>query len=161
MKKIVQEVEKFATRVACLSTPSVFFSMTNTKLQSVSMIFDIDKELGKNMESNFSYFDYRRLDAMDKDLHGKFDFIVVDPPSIQKEDWKLYAQAAKLLLSPGGRILCTTISENDQLLEELLDLHANVFLPSIPNLVYQYSIFTNYDSDALAISNPEIDGFVS
>merc|ERR550534_3608162 len=110
------------------------------------------------MESNFSYFDYKRLDAMDKDLYGKFDFIVVDPPSIQKEDWKLYAQATKLLLSPGGRILCTTISENEQLLEELLDVHANVFLPSIPNLVYQYSIFTNYNSALFSVPNPELEG---
>lgn len=156
VKKIVEEVERFATRVACLSTPSVFFSMTNTELQSASMIFDIDRELGRNMESNFNYFYYRKLDTVGPHLHGKVDFVVVDPPSIQREDWQLYAAVTKLLLSPGGRILCTTIHENEQLLEELLHLHANVFLPSIPNLVYQYFIFTNYDSELFSIPNPEI-----
>jgi hypothetical protein len=30
------------------------------------------------------------------------------------------------------------------------------FLPSIPNLVYQYNLYTNYPSAQFAVKNPEI-----
>ena len=32
----------------------------------------------------------------------------------------------------------------------------NVFLPSIPNLPYQYATFTNFHSPALSVRNPEV-----
>ena len=32
------------------------------------------------------------------------------------------------------------------------------FQPSIPNLIYQYHLFVNYESTRLAVGNPEIDG---
>lgn len=31
-----------------------------------------------------------------------------------------------------------------------------MFQPSIPNLVYQYNVFTNYPSERFAQKNPEI-----
>jgi hypothetical protein len=38
----------------------------------------------------------------------------------------------------------------------MLGLKQQRFKPSIPNLVYQYSIYCNYDSEKMNQRNPEI-----
>ncbi|CAN0468825.1 unnamed protein product, partial [Phaeothamnion confervicola] len=55
-----------------------------------------------------------------------------------------------------GRILASTISENAPLMLELLRVRPVAFKPSIPNLVYQYDFYTNYESPRLAKRNLEI-----
>ena len=67
-----------------------------------------------------------------------------------------YAEAAKLLLQDEGKILLSTIDENESMLKELLNVDRQMFRPSIPNLVYQYSLYANYESDGLKTKNPEI-----
>ena len=77
---------------------------------------------------------------------------------IKKQVWEKYAAATKMLLRPGGPglVLCSTISENASFMKELLGATPCEFKPSIPNLVYQYSLYVNYDSDRLGAANPEI-----
>lgn len=72
--------------------------------------------------------------------------------------WESYTAAAKLLLRPGGAglVLCTTISENAPFMQELLGASPCAFKPSIPNLVYQYALYVNYDSKRLGTANPEL-----
>ena len=90
--------------------------------------------------------------------------VVIDPPFIVHDVWRKYAETARLLLKPGtdannvplGKAVCTTVIENEPLLTELLGAKATQFQPSIPNLVYQYNLFTNYPSDIYAQVNPEI-----
>jgi hypothetical protein len=38
----------------------------------------------------------------------------------------------------------------------MLSSYAQAFQPSIPNLVYQYNLFTNYPSTVFCKRNPEI-----
>lgn len=73
---------------------------------------------------------------------------------------------------PLGRVILTTIYENKELLFELLGatptvecyallwllayLDFQAFQPSIPNLVYQYNLYTNYNSVVFNQKNPEI-----
>ena len=38
----------------------------------------------------------------------------------------------------------------------LIILYNIAFLPSIPHLVYQYNLYTNYNSDVYSKKNPEI-----
>ena len=64
-----------------------------------------------------------------------------------------------MLLSEGGKILLTTIQENAPMLDRLLGVKPRTFQPSIPHLVYQYSLYTNYESDQLDEKNPEIPDF--
>jgi hypothetical protein len=115
-------------------------------------------------------------------LHA-FDCVVIDPPFITEEVWRAYADTAKLLLpesssgslpsSPSasspvrfarlaktrGLFIGTSVIENADLMRELFDAHATPFMPSIPNLVYQYNLFTNFvPKAALSESNPEIVG---
>ena len=61
-----------------------------------------------------------------------------------------------MLLSKEGKILLTTIQENAPMLDRLLGVKPRRFAPSIPHLVYQYALYTNYESDQLAELNPEI-----
>ena len=97
-------------------------------------------------------------------LQHTFDYVVIDPPFITDDVWQLYAQTAHLLLTapthsdgPVPRILLSTIPENLPLLSSLLSVHLCRFRPSIPHLPYQYSFFTNYDSERLSALNAEID----
>lgn len=55
-----------------------------------------------------------------------------------------------------GKVIATTTAENEELLHELLGVRPTVFLPSIPHLVYQYSLYTNYDAPTFAEPNPEV-----
>lgn len=61
------------------------------------------------------------------------------------------------VLVPRGKLLCSTIPEHHGFLYELLGLHRGLFRPSIPNLIYQYSLYINYPSELLYQYNEEID----
>ena len=55
-----------------------------------------------------------------------------------------------------AKVLASTIPENAAMMHELLGVTEQRFKPSIPNLVYQYSLYTNYESAGLGVENPEI-----
>ena len=89
-------------------------------------------------------------------LSPQFDFALIDPPFITTKCWECYATTIRLLLAPGGKVLASTVRENAPLLKQLLGLERQVFLPSVPSLVYQFSFFCNYDSPQLRHANPEL-----
>eukprot|EP00744_Colponema_vietnamica_P025989 GILI01038418.1.p2 GENE.GILI01038418.1~~GILI01038418.1.p2 ORF type:complete len:184 (-),score=47.97 GILI01038418.1:33-584(-) len=152
---MVEQVETFATRTAFLSTPSIYFSLKNADVKSRSKCFDFDQ--GFASDPNFVFYDFNHPENIPADLHHQFDFIVIDPPFITREVWEKYAAACRLLLAEGGKILCSTIAENADMMAELLGVAPKTFRPSIPNLVYQYSLYANYDSEGLSQLNPEVD----
>jgi hypothetical protein len=93
--------------------------------------------------------------------------VIIDPPFITREVWEKYAATTKLLLleettsdredhSKANCILLSTIAENEAMMKELLQVNPVAFQPSIPNLVYQYNLYTNYNSERLAKVNEEI-----
>ena len=44
------------------------------------------------------------------------DLCVVDPPFITEDVWRKYAEAVRLCLRPGGKVMCTTVAENEGVL---------------------------------------------
>ena len=56
----------------------------------------------------------------------------------------------------GDAVIATTIHENAAFMRELLGVLPNTWQPSIPNLVYQYDLYTNYASQRFTSANPEI-----
>ena len=54
--------------------------------------------------------------------------------------------------------MCSNIYENHSLLQQLFGetITPQKFLPSIPNLVYQYCIFCNFETKFLGKENHEI-----
>ena len=58
--------------------------------------------------------------------------------------------------SGGARIIATTVDENAALMEALFGCKPVLFRPSIPHLVYQYSVFTNFSSSVLDTDNLEL-----
>lgn len=55
-----------------------------------------------------------------------------------------------------GKVLLSTIAENEGMMHELFGARPVPFLPSIPHLVYQYRFYANYEPTRLAEANPEI-----
>jgi hypothetical protein len=160
--RIVEEVVRVGGRVGFLSTPSLYFALPESVRESC-FVFDID-EVWKN-DRGFVLYDFNSPDTLREDLHNSFDMVVVDPPFITEEVWRKYAIASKILLKSGkdestglylGKVILTTIYENKNLLKELLDAESTAFLPSIPNLVYQYNLFTNYPALSFERRNEEI-----
>lgn len=161
---IVAEVEDKAKRAAFLSTPSVYFSLKDKELRANSKVFDLDTQWEK--DPGFVLYNYKEPENIPEELHHTFDYVVIDPPFIVTEVWELYAKAARLLLVEGtdddgvplGKILGTTIGEHKEFLSDLCGLKAQAFQPSIPNLIYQYELYVNYESERLSQPNPEIAG---
>jgi len=150
----VDEVEATDGSAALVSTPSIYFSLSEA-VRTRSKVLDFDRQW--EADAGFVFYDFNEPDAVPSELHNTFDFVLVDPPFITPEVWEKYATTTRLLLRPGGRVLCTTIAENASMMQELLGLQPVRFRPSIPTLVYQYSVYTNYQSDRLDALNPEID----
>ena len=139
---------------AFLSTPSLFFALSPTEREN-SRLLEFDTTLGEG-EANFVQYDYHQPRALPAELKESFSCVVIDPPFITRDVWLLYVQAAKHLLSPDGRIVCTTVIENAPLLKEHLGVRPNRYLPAIPNLPYQYAVYTNFSCATLDRPNPEV-----
>lgn len=154
---LTKEIEEHATKVAFLSTPSVWFSLENPDIQSRSFFFDVDLQWGKH--ANFVHWNYNEPTDVDPKMHHEFDCVVIDPPFVTGEVWAKYAEAARLLLKDGGKIILSTIPENAEMLKEMLNVEPQAFQPSVPHLVYQYNFFTNYQSTNFASLNPEVESF--
>jgi len=157
---MVAEIESVAIRCAFLSTPSIFFSLSNKQLQHNSKLLDYDETWSDH--PGFVKYDFHKPDDLPASLHHSFDYVVIDPPFITDDVWTLYARTALLLLTPAGsstppRLLLSTIPENADMMRDVLGVSLVRFRPSIPNLIYQYSFFTNYYSDRLDSFNAEID----
>mmetsp|Transcript_25807 Transcript_25807/g.42382 ORF Transcript_25807/g.42382 Transcript_25807/m.42382 type:complete len:186 (+) Transcript_25807:109-666(+) len=156
---IVKEVAT-QTRLgaAFISTPSIYFALKSAFPDVRSFLFDIDERFSP--EKNFVPYDFNSPERLPSVLQGSFDVVVIDPPFITHEVWKKYAQAARLLLvgppSSDGKIILTTIQENEETLKDLMGVTRRHFLPSIPNLVYQYALYTNFPSVSFDQRNPEI-----
>jgi len=157
---MVEQVERNSKDgCAFLSTPSIFFSLKDKDVKAKSKVFDFDEEFGKKDPASFVKFDFNKVELLPDELRGTFDMVVIDPPYITEEVWAKYAEASRFLLKEGGLILGSTIDENADFLKELLNVRRTVFRPSIPNLVYQYSFYVNYEDEACNVKNPEILDF--
>ncbi|CAG9336335.1 unnamed protein product [Blepharisma stoltei] len=141
------------TKIACLSTPSLYFSLTE-KSKENSRLFEIDRSFQR--DKGFVFYDFNHSEELDPALEKSFDVVVVDPPFITREVWEKYSRAVKFLLKDGGKIIVSSVDENAPMLDELLKVKRQAFKPSIPHLVYQYSFFTNYNSSRFSQKNSEI-----
>lgn len=124
-------------------------------MRQASWVFDFDAVWSK--EPHYFKYDFNEPTTVPPELHHTFDCLVIDPPFITQEVWAKYAATAQLLLAPGGKVIATTVAENHQLLADLMEgMRPCLFKPSIPHLIYQYNLFTNYDSATFSKRNPEI-----
>ena len=147
-------MKQSALDCAFLSTPSLFFALGSAE-RSRSRLLEYDSTLGEG-EPNFVQYDYRQPCELPAELKGAFTCVVIDPPFITNDAWLLYVKTARYLLAPGGRAVLTTVIENAQLLQEHLGVKPNRYLPAIPNLPYQYAVYTNFSAAKLDQTNPEV-----
>lgn len=108
--------------------------------------------------SGYHFYDFNDPEGIEEHQRGTFDVILIDPPFVSHSVWKKYATTARLLMRQDrtAHVIATTVDENAQLMSTLFDCKSVLFRPSIPHLVYQYSVFTNYASSVLATKNLEI-----
>ena len=159
-----------ALRIAFLSTPSLYFSLTPGvgSVQESSAVFDFDTQWSDH--PNYHFFDYNDVEGtICQEMRGTFDMCVIDPPFITKDVWTKYATAVQLCLRPssssllgggGGKVMCTTVAENETLLKTLFGggIRSVKFMPSIPHLPYQYRLFVNFEPTSSSLNewNEEI-----
>ena len=148
-----------------LSTPSLYYSLPEAIRQN-SYLFDFDTGPNEAWVNDRGYvaYDFNFPAVIPAHLLGKVDMLIIDPPFIVEHVWAKYVETSKLLLKAGsdvhgvpfGKAVMTTVCENAGFLEESLGGISTAFQPSIPNLVYQYNLFTNYPSAEFEKINPEI-----
>ncbi|ETV81698.1 hypothetical protein H257_05302 [Aphanomyces astaci] len=170
--------------VAFLSTPSLYYACEELQKDATFaatstptfVLFDLDAALPRVVPYDFNDPTSFPGHAATEFEHA-FDFVVIDPPFITEQVWTKYAESARHLLVPQGKLLLTTIgtiyihyssppwtsflilthaAENHVFLDRLLSCTLRRYQPSIPHLVYQYGTYANYESVALDQLNPEI-----
>ena len=143
-------------RVAFLSTPSLYFTLSDEERKQCTLL-DYDTTLSSQNCKSYKFYDFNYPASIDANLRGSFDVIVIDPPFISPSVWKSYAITVSLLAKEGAHIICTTVAENEALLERLFMCQKTNFQPSIPNLTYQYNTYANFESSALSTTNAELE----
>jgi hypothetical protein len=161
VNQITKHAEDENSKIAFVSTPSIFFSLDDS-FKHKSKLFDYDDRLLKR-HANAVKFDFNEFSDLAKnpEFLDKFDFIMIDPPYINEPSWTKFAEFAKVIAQKSNdnikaKILTCSIAENKDLLKKLLDLEMKNYQPSIPHLVYQYNFFANYEDDLLNEINKEI-----
>ena len=174
---IITEASTQGKRIAFLSTPSVYFSLKDPAVKAASRVFDVlifrltlSNQIDKRFASDpgFVYYDFTKPTDVPKECKEYFDFIVIDPPFITHEVLskvafygnetvnRQYVETVNVIKAKECKILFSSIRENAEFFQEKLGLESKQFMPSIPNLVYQYTFFANYDSEGLIKANPKI-----
>jgi hypothetical protein len=157
---IVNQIEKYGSTIALISCPSIFFSLNN-EMKDKSFLFDIDTSFCKK-HKNAKEYDYREYEKLIPEFENKFDFILIDPPFIDQEPWSKFAEFATKIAKKDeegnviAKFLCSSIAENKDMLKNLISVDIKKYQPSIPNLIYQYNLFSNYEDEELNIINEEI-----
>ena len=83
--------------------------------------------------------------------------VVIDPPYITREVWELNALAIKKVIkAEDGKIILSTLDENEGFIKELTSCDKITFRPYIPTLIYQFAFYTNYQSPEFGQKNEEI-----
>eukprot|EP00928_Gymnodinium_smaydae_P007743 TRINITY_DN1276_c0_g3_i1.p1 TRINITY_DN1276_c0_g3~~TRINITY_DN1276_c0_g3_i1.p1 ORF type:complete len:222 (-),score=32.50 TRINITY_DN1276_c0_g3_i1:130-795(-) len=157
-----QEVLSSGCRTAAfLSVPSVFFGLTEEeRLRCGCQLFEYDRRW--ESEQGFVFFDYKSpLESIDSSLHGRFDFIIADPPALMQDVLAKYAEVIKLLASPDAKIIFSTLESFMPRMLDMLDAFPQRFKPMLPGFAWadtgRYAFFTNYRSEALRKPNEELE----
>jgi hypothetical protein len=169
ISRIVEDLNDFKGKVAFLSTPSIYFSLEE-EFRKECFVFDFDRKW--ESDRGFVFYDFNHPNDVPSELSGSFDCVVVDPPFITKEVWEKYAATSRLLLKPGGdililfsmvrlllklgRVMLTTILENEQLLSDLLGAKPTVRLSFELNKVIKFhflGISAEHPEFSLSISS--------
>uniref|UniRef100_A0A7S4M2W1 Uncharacterized protein n=1 Tax=Prymnesium polylepis TaxID=72548 RepID=A0A7S4M2W1_9EUKA len=146
-------------RLACLSCPSVYFHLSEeARAKCGASNFEYDRRWAD--DKNFVFYDCYAPSNVEESLHGQFDFLIADPPSLQTSVLENYATTIRLLAAPGARILFSTFDSFQPTMSELLGLSPQRFKPALPGLGYaesgRWSFYANFASVALCLPNEEL-----
>ena len=147
-------------RVAFLSTPSLFAALVAHGIPCD--VFDLDPDVSAGIadsRNRYIRYDYSNP-IMSHDFDNMYDVVVIDPPFISKEVLERYAVTTAQIKMHAARIIVSSVIENDSILCKCFGpIRPVPFKPSIPNLIYQYSLFVNYEiaiDSPLGVMNPAV-----
>lgn len=144
--RVSEEEGNLPVRIAFLSTPSIFHAACKRGLNKNCFLFEFDPELLVENDPHYIQFDFRSLE-FDQEIIESFHVFVIDPPFISTEVIDAYAEAYRILrTNDDAEVIITSIAENEPVLRAAFGhrMTSAPFKPTIPNLVYQYSLFVNY-----------------
>ncbi len=99
---MVAEASEFGSRIACLSTPSVYFSLPPS-VRANARVFDIDTAFAT--DSGFVEWSFKSdPNSIPAQYANAFDYVIIDPPFISEAVWAKYAAHAKHLLVKGDEL---------------------------------------------------------
>ena len=161
---IINEVKRIGSkRTAFLSTPTLWKAAIHNGIDGD--LFDIDqsfKSMSDSEKNRFIHYDFRRPTHVG---NYQYDLVIIDPPFITQEVIIAYSQTYKSISqSSDTPLIISSIHENLQVLQSAFGakiIRPVCYHPCIPSLVYQYTLFVNYDSDHssfFANENLELNG---
>ncbi|CAD6187969.1 unnamed protein product [Caenorhabditis auriculariae] len=120
-------------RIACVSSPTLvnFFHESEEYRQgAISVnVFEYDTRFAAKFPSEFVFYDYKQPSSLALELHGKFDFIVADPPFLAPECLIKVSHTIRLLGKEDVKILLCTGAVMEEMADRLLGLHRTSFQP--------------------------------
>ena len=84
------------------------------------------------------FFDFNHPENIPDAERNTYDMLVLDPPFVTREVWEKYAECISLLLinDGQGKIVLSTLDENEGFIKELTGCTKKTFRPYISSLIY-------------------------
>ena len=137
--------------IACISSPTAFkefLSIDNLDRKVFLLEFDSRFQI----YDNFIQYDYNDPLNLPRELLGKIDYILVDPPFLSIECWTKVSSTVKSLLSKNGKICaCTGAIMKEFLARELMTLETDYSPCHTGGLQNEFKAFINYNSKSLKL----------
>ena len=113
-----------ASKIAFLSTPSIYYSLDDEELKKTSKLFEVflqpitfyeyfffqfDTKFSK--DPNFIFYDFAHPENLGKELEGVFDFLIIDPPFITRDVWTKALIFSKILKTKNFTFFCYSMQK--------------------------------------------------
>ncbi|KAH7817633.1 putative EEF1A lysine methyltransferase 1 [Monocercomonoides exilis] len=137
--------------IAVVSAPSVFVTLDEMKVENQVILFEYDTRFENDFgEDRFCFYDCDKNLEIPEKYHHHFDFVICDPPRLNKETTASFLETVSLLAkSPETPFILVTASFLREHIEETYHLHTASFIPRHKQLLNPMSIYTSYVSEGL------------
>lgn len=146
VKKLIKQVFKDNERIALLSCPSLY--QTISSIADNVLLFEFDEKFSK-YEKDFVLYDYNlgHDENYLKDHAGAFDLIILDPPFLSEECLRKSLLIFNRIKKEKSLIVLNTGTIQKELAREHGLLEAKFKPQHKNNLANQFSTFSNFDID--------------
>eukprot|EP00817_Percolomonadidae_sp_ATCC50343_P003952 CAMPEP_0117422576 /NCGR_PEP_ID=MMETSP0758-20121206/3387_1 /TAXON_ID=63605 /ORGANISM="Percolomonas cosmopolitus, Strain AE-1 (ATCC 50343)" /LENGTH=406 /DNA_ID=CAMNT_0005205277 /DNA_START=11 /DNA_END=1228 /DNA_ORIENTATION=- len=162
--EIQQQTQDVESNDRCLiliggGLTSLYYGLTD---ESIKKYLFVDKFLNEQIDNkkddHIIQYRYDNPTEVPDALREKASFIIIEPDFIDQKIWVDYKKTIDIIRSSKDTpILAITTPENAETVQNAIQASPQLFLPSIPNLIYQYHIYATYKSESLSTTNSELE----